>query len=101
MNIPFDLMPRLVWMVLNDRSSVVGGCGTTTRERMERALAEPDQTLTFTSDDRVDVLPTSAVRDFVMFDARSSVPPASSIYRLVPVSFSMTGGSPCSIRSSS
>jgi hypothetical protein len=78
-------MPRLVWMVLNDGRSVVAGCGSTTRERFERALAEPNHTLTFTSDDRVDTLPTSAVRDFVLFDARSNVPLASSIYRLVHV----------------
>jgi uncharacterized caspase-like protein len=76
---------RLVWMVLNDGRSVVAGCGSTTREGMELALAEPDHMLTLTSDDRVDVLPTSAVRDFVLFDARSNVPPASSIYRLVRV----------------
>jgi uncharacterized caspase-like protein len=85
MNVPLDLMPRLVWMVLNDGRSVVAGCGSTTREGMELALARPDHTLLFTSDDRVDSLPTSAVRDFVLFDARSNVPPASSIYRLVHV----------------
>lgn len=85
MNLPLDLMPRLVWMVLNDGRSVVAGCGSTTREGLELALAKPDHTLMFTSDDRVDVLPTTAVRDFVLFDARSSVPPASSIYRLVHV----------------
>ena len=85
MELPLDLMPRLVWMVLKDGRSVVAGCGLTTREGLELALAKPDHTLTFTSDDRVDILPTSAVRDFVLFDARSSVPPASSIYRLVNV----------------
>jgi len=78
-------MPRLVWMVLKDGRSVVGGCGTTTRESLERALAEPDRTITLTSDDRVDVLPSSDVRDFVLFDARASVPSASAIYRLVRV----------------
>lgn len=85
MTLPLDLMPRLVWMVLNDGRSVVAGCGSTTREGLELALAKPDHTLMFTSDDRVDVLPTSAVRDFVFFDARSSVPQASSIYRIVHV----------------
>jgi len=85
MTLPLDLMPRLVWMVLNDGRSVVAGCGATTREGMELALAKPDHTLMFTSDDRVDILPTSAVRDFVLFDARSNVPAASSIYRLVHV----------------
>jgi hypothetical protein len=78
-------MPRLVWLVLNDGRSVIAGCGSTTREGLELALARPDHTLTFTSDDRVDILPTSAVRDFVLFDARSNVPSASSIYRLVHV----------------
>ena len=78
-------MPRIVWLVLNDGRSVVAGCGTTTREGFERALAEPDHHLTLTSDDRVDVLPSSAVRDFVLFDARSTVPSASAIYRLVHV----------------
>ena len=85
MDLPLDLMPRLVWMVLKDGRSVVAGCGLTTREGLELALAKPGHTLTFTSDDRVDILPTSAVRDFVLFDARSSVPPASAIYRLVNV----------------
>ena len=85
MDLPLDLMPRLVWMVLKDGRSVVAGCGLTTREGLELALAKPGHTLTFTSDDRVDILPASAVRDFVLFDARSSVPPASSIYRLVNV----------------
>jgi hypothetical protein len=85
MNVPLHPMPRLVWMVLNDGSSVVAGCGSTTREGLERALAEPGHLLTFTSDDRVDVLPTSSVRDFIVFDARSTVPAASSIYRLVHV----------------
>ena len=78
-------MPRIVWLVLTDGRSVVAGCGTTTREGFERALAEPDHTLTLTSDDRVDLLPASAVRDFVLFDACSSVPIASAIYRLVHV----------------
>jgi len=78
-------MPRIVWMVLNDGRSVIAGCGTTTREGFERALAKPDHKLTLTSDDRVDVLPSSAVRDFVVFDARSNVPSASAIYRIVHV----------------
>jgi hypothetical protein len=85
MDLPLDSMPRLVWLVLNDGRSVIAGCGSTTREGLEIALAKPNHTLTFTSDDRVDVLPASAVRDFVIFDARSRVPSASSIYRLVHV----------------
>lgn len=78
-------MPRLVWIVLKDGRSVVAGCGTTTRESFERALAEPERLLTLTTDDAVETLPSSAVRDFVMFDSRTSVPPASAIYRLVHV----------------
>jgi hypothetical protein len=78
-------MPRLVWMVLNDGSSVVAGCGAETRENFERALAQPGHMLTLTSDDRVDVLPSRDVRDFVVFDTRSRVPAASAIYRLVHV----------------
>lgn len=78
-------MPRLVWLVLNDGSSVVAGCGTTSRATFERALAEPHNTLTFTSDDHVDTISSGSVRDFVLFDARSKVPAASAIYRLVHV----------------
>jgi hypothetical protein len=76
-------MPRLVWFVLKDGRSVVAGCGTETKAAFEDALASPDSRFTLTSDDHVDELPTREVRDFVLFDARSSVPPASAIYRLV------------------
>ena len=76
-------MPRIVWVVLKDGRSMIAGCGATTREGIESALSEPERTLTFTSDDRVEVVPGSAVRDFVVFDAQMSVPSASSIYRLV------------------
>lgn len=78
-------MPRLVWIVLNDGRSVVAGCGTTTRESLQRALEEPERLLTFTTDDAVETLPSSAVRGFIMFDSQKSVPPASAIYRLVHV----------------
>lgn len=78
-------MARLVWFVLNDGRSVVAGCGTTTKASFEQALSEPENVLTLTSDDHVDTIPSSFVRDFVMFDARSTVPPASAIYRLVRV----------------
>lgn len=84
MTVSSETMPRLVWLVLEDGTSVVAGCGTATREKIERALAE-SQLLTLTSDDRVDVLPSSAVREFVLFDTRSAVPSASAIYRLVHV----------------
>lgn len=78
-------MARLVWMVLHDGRSVVAGCGGVTREKIENALAEPGRTLTLTSDDGVDFVRAEAVRDFVVFDARSAVPAASAIYRLVHV----------------
>ena len=78
-------MARLIWMVLRDGRSVIAGCGGVTRERIETALAEPGRTFTLTSDEGVDVVRSDAVRDFVLFDARSSVPPASAIYRLVHV----------------
>ena len=78
-------MPRLVWFVLNDGRSVVAGCGTATKDTLEDALAQPENTLILTSDDHVDHIPSSSVRDFVMFDARSTVPAASAIYRYVQV----------------
>jgi hypothetical protein len=78
-------MARLIWMVLRDGRSVIAGCGGATRERIERALADPERTLTLTSDERVDLVKTESVREYVLFDARSSVPPASAIYRLVHV----------------
>jgi hypothetical protein len=76
-------MPRLVWLVLNDGTSVVAGCGSATKESMASALAQPDKTLTFTTDDSVEHIPSSFVRDFVMFEAKSSVPAATAIYRIV------------------
>jgi len=79
-----DPAPRLLWLALNDGRSVVAGCGSATRERVELALSE-EPMLTLTSDDRVDQLPCSSVRDFAMFDAGSNVPSASAIYRLVVV----------------
>lgn len=84
MTLPSNPLPRLVWLVLDDGRSVVAGCGSATREGIEHALTR-EPTLTLTSDDRVDELPCSSVRDFVMFDARSNVPSASAIYRLVRV----------------
>jgi hypothetical protein len=78
-------MARLIWMVLQDGRSVVAGCAGVTREKIENALAEPGRTFTLTSDERIDVVPAESVRDFVVFDARSAVPSASAIYRLVRV----------------
>lgn len=78
-------MARLIWMVLRDGRSLVAGCGGAPLDKIARALAEPGRTLVLTSDERVDVVEAEAVRDFVFFDARASVPPASAIYRLVHV----------------
>ncbi len=50
---------------------------------MASALAQPDKTLTFTSDDSVEHIPSTFVRDFVLFEAKSRIPPATAIYRLV------------------
>ena len=78
-------MPRLVWFVLKDGRSVVAGCGTASKAAFDTAIASPDATLTLTSDDAVEELPSRDIRDFVMFDARSTVPAASAIYRLVHI----------------
>jgi hypothetical protein len=72
---------HVVWMVLLDGRSIVAGCAAETREGLKRALADPDGLLALTSDDRVDVVPTSAVRDFVFCDVRSGIPAAATIYR--------------------
>ncbi len=74
---------RLVWFVLNDGRSVVAGCGSATRDSLASAIASPGTTITFTSDDSVERIPGSAVREFVLFDCRSAVPPSSAIYRFV------------------
>ena len=78
-------MQRLVWFVLHDGRSLVAGCDAATKDALDRLLAEPDCTLTLTSDDSVERIPTTSVRDFVLFDAKSKVPPATSIYRLLQV----------------
>jgi hypothetical protein len=79
-------MPRLIWFVLNDGRSVVAGCGTETRDSFACALAQPETVLTLTSDDAVEHIPSTYIRDFVLFDSKSvKVPPASAIYRLVHV----------------
>lgn len=79
------IMPKLVWMVLQDGRSVVAGCGAATHEELTSAIAAPGVTLTLTSDDAVDRIAAAEVRDFVVFDARSPIPSASAIYRLVHV----------------
>jgi len=78
-------MPRIVWFVLNDGTSVVAGCGSATRDSFARALQEPETMLTLTSDDGVEQIPTNRVRGFVLFDAKSHIPDATAIYRLVHV----------------
>ncbi|HSP33493.1 MAG TPA: hypothetical protein VLU46_04160 [Thermoanaerobaculia bacterium] len=78
-------MTRLVWFVLKDGRSVVAGCGSATRDSIASAIAMPGTTITFTSDDGIEEIPGSAVREFVLFDSRSALPPTSAIYRLVHV----------------
>ncbi|HVR39174.1 MAG TPA: hypothetical protein VMU84_08755 [Thermoanaerobaculia bacterium] len=78
-------MTRLVWFVLNDGRSVVAACDAASKESIGSALAKPNGTLTLTSDDRVDHIASRDVRDFVLFEARSAVPPAAAIYRFVHV----------------
>jgi hypothetical protein len=78
-------MARLVWFVLNDGRSVVAGCGLETRDSLANAIAAPGKTITFTSDENIEHIPSSAIRDFVLFDSRAQVPSSSAIYRLVQV----------------
>lgn len=76
-------MPRLLWMVLHDGRSVVAGCDSATHDALAAALAQPARMLTFTCDDEVEHIPAASVRDFVVFEARSAIPPASAIFRLL------------------
>ncbi len=76
-------MPRLVWFVLKDGTSIVAGCGSATRDSFAHALEQPERMLTLTSDDAVQEIPVAEVRDFVLFDAKTSVPAATAIYRIV------------------
>ena len=78
-------MPRLVWLVLHDGRSVVAGCGSSSRDAVANALSQPGRTVTLTSDDAVVHIPSGAIRDFVVVDTRSPVPPATSIYRLMHI----------------
>ena len=78
-------MARLVWFVLNDGRSVVAGCGGATRDSLANAIAAPGTTITFTSDDNVEHIAGSEIRDFVLFDSRTKVPSSSAIYRFVQV----------------
>ncbi|HEX7192007.1 MAG TPA: hypothetical protein VF381_10605 [Thermoanaerobaculia bacterium] len=78
-------MPRLVWMVLNDGRSVVAGCGTTTTAVLDEVFEKRDSMLVLTSDDGVEHIASAAVRNYVVFDSKSQIPPATSIYRLVHI----------------
>ena len=78
-------MSRLVWFVLNDGRSVVAGCSDATRESLEGALMRPDAELMLTRDDAVETIPGRDIRSFVLYDARTAVPAATSIYRLLHV----------------
>ena len=78
-------MSRLAWFVLNDGRSLVAGCGSITRDGLARAIAVPGTTITFTSDNAIEQIPGSDVRDFILFDSRSKVPAATAIYRIVRV----------------
>jgi hypothetical protein len=76
-------MPKLVWMVLNDGRSVVAGCGNTATSVLDEVFEKRDSMLVLTSDDRVEHIASAAVRNYVVFDSKSQIPPATSIYRLV------------------
>lgn len=78
-------MPKLVWMVLNDGRSVVAGCGTTATSVLDEVFEKRDSMLVLTSDDHVEHIASAAVRNYVVFDSKSQIPPATSIYRLVHV----------------
>jgi hypothetical protein len=72
-------------MVLNDGRSVVAGCGATTTDALDEVFAERKTMLVLTSDDGVEHIASAAVRNYVVFDSKSQIPPATSIYRLVHV----------------
>lgn len=72
---------RFVWLVLNDGRSMVARCAAATRERLESALADPARCLEFTTPQGVDTVPAAAVRDFVVFDAKSCYETGRSIDR--------------------
>ena len=74
-------MARLVWFVLNDGRSVVAGCESATRDSLVNILSRPEGTLTLSSDRIVECIPSSSIRDFIIFDARSRIPEETTIYR--------------------
>ena len=72
---------RFVWLVFHDGRSMVARCAAATRERLERVLADPGRRLEFTTPQGVDTIPATAVRDFVVFDAKNRYETGSSIDR--------------------
>ena len=78
-------MARLVWFVLNDGRSVVAGCDSATRAMLVNVLSGPGRTLTLSSGSIVEKIPSSSVRDFIIFDARSRIPEETSIYRFLRI----------------
>ena len=78
-------MARLVWFVLKDGRSVIAGCDFATRDSLASAIAVPGRTITIASDDGVQQIPGSAIREFVVFDSRSAVLQSSAICRLLPL----------------
>ncbi|MBK5260511.1 MAG: hypothetical protein JJE51_13045 [Thermoanaerobaculia bacterium] len=76
-------MARLVWFVLNDGRSLVAGCGGATRESLVRDLSRPGATFELTAEGSiVERIASDDVRDFVLFDARSSLVHATAIFDL-------------------
>ena len=76
-------MARLVWFVLNDGRSLVAGAGAATRESLVSALSRPGTRLTLTTEGSiVEEIASDDVRDFVVFDAKSSLSHPASIYDL-------------------
>lgn len=76
-------MARLVWFVLNDGRSLVAGAGAATRESLVSALSRPGTRLTLTTEGSiVEEIASDDVRDFVVFDAKSSMSHPASIYDL-------------------
>ena len=72
---------HVVWMILEDGRSLVAGIAPASREGLARALADPAALLALTSDDHVDLIPTSDVREFLLCDVDANIPEASVVYR--------------------
>lgn len=79
-------MAGLVRFVLNDGRSLLAGCGSTRKESLARVLTRPGVTLKLKSGgDVVEQIATDDIRDFVIFDVRSSLAERASEYDLDPV----------------